>query len=256
LAGSLPEVDLMIGGPTGQAIAPTRLGPNLLAAATNKGKFLVRIDIPAGEKPVPSATSVVEMDESWPDHAAQTANLERFRTELAQVDFEPVDTAFVAALPPGLPTDYRVTGSQTCRDCHETDCSLWEKSGHAQAWATLVQSGAHVDPYCQQCHTTGYGLPGGFVSIGRTPDRTDVGCESCHGPAQGHVDNDTVRTAYYEQARDRCVKCHDHDNSPEFDYVTYWPEIEHGTETSGVSETLESRRLPKSEPPDGPHGER
>jgi hypothetical protein len=39
-----------------------------------------------------------------------------------------------------------------------------------------------------------------------------------------------VRTAYFEQARNHCVKCHDHDNSPEFDYATYWPRIQHGEE--------------------------
>jgi hypothetical protein len=34
-----------------------------------------------------------------------------------------------------------------------------------------------------------------------------------------------------EQARDSkvhwCLNCHDLDNSPEFDFDTYWPKIEH-----------------------------
>ena len=41
----LPEADAVIGGPTGQSIVPTAVGPTLLAAATNKGKFLVELDL-------------------------------------------------------------------------------------------------------------------------------------------------------------------------------------------------------------------
>jgi hypothetical protein len=43
LAAALPEADAVVGGPTGQSIAPRKIGPTLLAAATNKGKFLVRL---------------------------------------------------------------------------------------------------------------------------------------------------------------------------------------------------------------------
>jgi hypothetical protein len=24
-----------------------------------------------------------------------------------------------------------------------------------------------------------------------------------------------------------CINCHDHDNSPEFDFERYWPKVEH-----------------------------
>ena len=46
LAESLPEADVVIGGPTGQSIAPRQVGPTLLAAATNKGKFIAHLDAP------------------------------------------------------------------------------------------------------------------------------------------------------------------------------------------------------------------
>ncbi len=44
LAAELPEADLVVGGPTGQSIAPTNVGPTLLASATNKGKFLIEFE--------------------------------------------------------------------------------------------------------------------------------------------------------------------------------------------------------------------
>src|SRR5688572_7617450 len=49
-AAALPEADAVIGGPTGQAMTPRKVGPTLLAAATNKGKFLVQLvrDDPSG----------------------------------------------------------------------------------------------------------------------------------------------------------------------------------------------------------------
>jgi hypothetical protein len=92
----------------------------------------------------------------------------------------------------------------------------------------LAEKGAQVDPYCQQCHATGYGLPGGFASVSGTPERTGVGCEDCHGPCEAHRATDTVRTPYFQRAAGQCIRCHDHENSPEFDYETYWPKIEHG----------------------------
>jgi hypothetical protein len=89
-----------------------------------------------------------------------------------------------------------------------------------------MERGYHVDSYCQQCHTTGYGLPGGFESAGGSAALRSVGCESCHGPSQAHVRNPKLHTPF--AARDQCQSCHDHENSPQFNYAAYWPRIEHG----------------------------
>ncbi|HEV3138843.1 MAG TPA: hypothetical protein VGZ26_13090, partial [Pirellulales bacterium] len=68
------------------------------------------------------------------------------------------------------------------------------------------------------------------------------GCENCHGPGAAHIaaekgDNEAQRAALrellhltWEQAKtETCIKCHDHDNSPEFgkNSEKYWSEIEH-----------------------------
>src|SRR5258708_15298472 len=47
LATDLPEADAIVGGPTGQSLAPRKVGPTLLASATNKGKFLIQLQAPA-----------------------------------------------------------------------------------------------------------------------------------------------------------------------------------------------------------------
>ena len=93
---------------------------------------------------------------------------------------------------------------------------------------SLEEKGAHVDPECQRCHTTGYGLPGGFASARRGAARHEVGCESCHGPSQGHAAEPAVRTAHYAQAKNYCTGCHDRENSPQFAFDNYWHKIAHG----------------------------
>jgi hypothetical protein len=160
------------------------------------------------------------------DHPAQVENLRRFHAALAERDFAAPDTGLVAALPAALPAEYAVAGSQSCRECHTADCRLWSESKHAHAWETLERRSSHMDPYCQQCHTTGYGLPGGFASVRTTPKRTAVGCENCHGPGLAHQRDPATRTPF--AANDQCVRCHDRENSPTFEYSGYWEQIRHG----------------------------
>jgi len=226
LAAALPEADVVCGGPTGQPLEPEAIGPVLLASATNMGKFLVRLDSRTGG---PGWTGrIINLDERFADDPAQQANVERFRAELGRCDFTPEQTGHAPLRVSDPPADYRVAGTESCRPCHAEDCGLWEKSAHARAWQSLQSRQAHVDPDCQRCHTTGYGLPGGFRSAGTTPERAAVGCESCHGPAQGHVRDPKVRTTCYRQAMGLCAGCHDPENSPHFAESEYWERIRHG----------------------------
>jgi hypothetical protein len=226
LASALPEVEVVVGGPTRQAVAPHRRGPTLVASATNKGKFLVDIREKASLEGLSLAGEIVEIGPDLADHAAQSANLESLYAALADRDFAAVETGLVPALPAEVPDSFRVAGTRGCRDCHVGDCELWEETGHAHAWRTLEEKRSAADPYCQQCHTTGYGLPAGFASMKTSPDRRDVGCENCHGPSAAHVADPGQRTLYV--ARDRCIHCHDRENSPLFEYDSYWMAIAHG----------------------------
>ena len=131
LAETLPEVDAVVGGPTGQPLAPQRLGPVLLTSATNQGKFLVRLDASGADSPGYFRGSIVELDAQMADHPAQVANVRRFYEELGRADFTPRETSFagkVAAAPPG----FRIAGSESCRKCHEEDFELWADSPRRQ----------------------------------------------------------------------------------------------------------------------------
>lgn len=227
LAAGLPEVDAVIGGPTGQAIAPQALGPTLLAAATNKGKFIVEIELPAPAAPRRLTGSIVELNDRFTNDPRQQENLAELYRLLAARDFSPDQTSF-APRTLNHQAGYRIAGVSRCRACHAADCAAWDETPHAHAWETLVAEGAHVDSYCQQCHTTGYGEPGGFRSVQSTTQQVAVGCESCHGPSLAHAEEPTRHTAYYQTAAGQCVRCHDHENSPHFEYDAYWAQITHG----------------------------
>jgi hypothetical protein len=222
LAHQLPEADAVIGSFPGQALAPEKFGRTWIAMAANKGKFLIEMTLAEGEW----SGRVVEVSADFADHPEQLENLAAFRRELEQRDIAATETSFVPDRSRQIPDDHRVAGSESCKDCHTAEWEAWSPSGHAHAWQTLIDHGAHVDAACQACHTTGFGMPDGFASLKRSPHRVDVGCETCHGPSARHVEDSSLRTPF--RAADQCVTCHDAENSPQFDYAAYWDRIRHG----------------------------
>jgi hypothetical protein len=80
----------------------------------------------------------------------------------------------------------------------------------------------------------GYGLPGGFESVRRSPSAVGVGCETCHGPTLAHSRDPRTRTPF--TGRDQCGRCHDHENSPRFEYAGFWERIRHGASATRPDE--------------------
>ncbi len=139
-------------------------------------------------------------------------------------------------------------GSAKCESCHEESYRIWKKSGHARAYATLVNADPprNFDPECISCHVIGwhptkyFPYQGGFLSKEKTPELIDVGCESCHGAGGAHCEAEAKNDPALQEklqkamvvtkaeAKERfCATCHDLDNSPDFDFSTYWPKVEH-----------------------------
>ena len=128
-------------------------------------------------------------------------------------------------------------GNRKCRLCHFEYFKEWEKDPHANAFTRLGRM--KNNPYCLKCHTTGYRGPQGFVSEKITPELRGVQCEACHGPGSRHKDNPNNKGALpigrkidYETV---CIKCHDRNWTPEFNYENYRKRIEHrvGLKTEG-----------------------
>lgn len=142
-------------------------------------------------------------------------------------------------------------GAESCKECHTKAYQVWmlgKARGHAhvKATETLLKLGREHDPECLSCHTTGWNpqeyfpYVTGFTSVEETPLLVGNGCENCHGPGQAHIDAERGNDMQLKQefrssmildrakaANNLCVTCHDHDNSPDFDFETYWPKVEH-----------------------------
>jgi len=228
LAGLLPEVDVVVGGPTGQSTAPRRLGPTTVLSVTNKGKFVAQLKF-AAERRTPEV-EIVELSERFADDERQTANVAAFYRELRELDLKAEETSFAPRASAAADGAFRLAGSEACCDCHAEEARVADASAHGHAWQTLVErGGSDVDAYCRQCHTTGFGRAGGFSSFSTTPRMIDVGCESCHGPSARHAADPQQATGFGRAAAQQCTTCHDRENSPGFDYATYWKQIAHGT---------------------------
>lgn len=84
------------------------------------------------------------------------------------------------------PTSSPFIGTDKCRMCHPDQHKTWAASRHARAMDSLTAA-EKKDPECFRCHVTGYGGPGGYVSLDRTPGLANVGCEACHGGGSVHM---------------------------------------------------------------------
>ena len=144
-------------------------------------------------------------------------------------------------------------GSAKCESCHEESYRTWRKNRHSTAWNSLATDPPTVhtanplrdfDPECISCHVIGwqgsenFPYTGGFQTIETTPHLANVGCESCHGPGSKHSEaelgddaalQEKIRAAMRlgNRTKQVCHSCHDGDNSPEFDFDTYYKKIEH-----------------------------
>ncbi|MCB9744458.1 MAG: cytochrome c family protein [Alphaproteobacteria bacterium] len=122
----------------------------------------------------------------------------------------------------------RYQGSEVCAGCHPTEMSAWRQSAHAHAYETLQAAQRGFDPSCLRCHVVGLGHPGGFEGTGSTPELLNVGCEACHGPGSDHVEGVKAGYGALPKGPAACQGCHTLDNSPDFDWASYWPKVAHG----------------------------
>lgn len=150
-------------------------------------------------------------------------------------------------------------GPDSCRECHAEEVASWHDTPMANTFAVLRpgvraerKKTAGLDPDfdythdkdCLPCHTTGYGLMGGFVSIEETPEMAGITCEACHGPGGTYADSplrhrdlDSAPAGaresglLYPPSAEVCRLCHNK-NSPfagsagEFDFIA---EVKQGT---------------------------
>ncbi|MEN0110165.1 MAG: multiheme c-type cytochrome [Planctomycetota bacterium] len=203
----------------------------------------------------------VPLDHRWVDSPVMYERLVRY-----QADLESFGWAGLGLEPAAPhPTELDFAGSAVCADCHTSAWEVFEQTPHFHTTETLValQPARHFDPECIACHAVGwepqkyFPFASGWKSYRASADKFGQGCENCHGPAARHTaveygdidvpeeEQDALRQALHlkvqpnegnmpgqllntsTKAVNNCLGCHDLDNSPDFDFQKYWPEVAH-----------------------------
>jgi hypothetical protein len=101
-------------------------------------------------------------------------------------------------------------GMEKCKDCHPEHVETYSKWKYSKNFRILEMRGKEHDPQCVACHTTGYGKPGGFVSVEKTPHMKNIQCEACHGAASLHVKAPTLEEHQRTLSipKNICTDCH------------------------------------------------
>lgn len=261
IAEKYPVFDLVVtaGSPEDPVGRIERVGDSLFLTVGTKGKNVGVVGYYPGADPQ-FRFEVVELDRFRFGHApAMDRRMEQYQQLLKETNLIATEPSVQHTFGAG----YEFIGSERCADCHDEAYDIWKDSLHSHAYDSLTVEWARHhhdpgmaarvrvdrvhDPECINCHTTGWDaqevlrFETGFNGIETTPHLVGVGCESCHGPGSRHVELEeagaddgllsaerlklhlSVETAVGQT----CSKCHDFENSPDFDFDTYWPQIEH-----------------------------
>lgn len=238
-----PPVVLVLHGPAEEALALLAAEPRLAAALAAHAGDTARVLYTADGRPVVASgtrgihvlvadlladgtareTHDIPVSDRIPDHPDIIGMIQAYRDRVAEHGFAEDDRARPAA------TGGSYTGSRACQMCHRSAYEAWEGSAHTHAFEPLAPRHAQGDPECLICHVTGLRYAGGFRSVEATPHLATVGCEACHGPGSNHAEHPQAESGYGRMERPAgCIECHDPENSPAFDFETYWPRIVHG----------------------------
>lgn len=114
-------------------------------------------------------------------------------------------------------------GSQKCKECHEEQYESYvkfSKKAHSFSSIKVMRKGLTEQEVkkCYECHTTGYGKPGGFRSESDTPHLKNAGCETCHGPGSLHVKSEAATDIKGSLTVKDCQHCHNQERVGSFRY--------------------------------------
>ena len=201
---------------------PEQVNDTVLFSAADQGRYLGELRVytdPSGEV-VRYKTRYIGLDPGIPDEAGMAALVDSTRQAVGAFHRRR------AAAPLATPVRPVYAGSARCADCHTAAHAVWARSAHARAMDILKAKGQEFNPQCVRCHSTGFGVEGGFLNLTQTPGLANIHCESCHGPALAHRD-DPSRPLPVKAGRASCLPCHTSVDSPHFDFAKAWAQIKH-----------------------------
>ncbi len=194
----------------------------IVLGAPHEGRYVGRANIFIEESD--GRVMAVDVELTSLDDAVEHEPDMYARVQDYHASFEEFKLAKRAAFPRDLGSEKETyLGARSCKSCHEDTWEAYTASSHSQAYTTIRKKGQNNEPECILCHTTGYRYQNGYSEERPFNQLVNVQCESCHGYGTEHSRDGKWRA----QAQDACITCHDQENSPEFDYTTYWEKIKH-----------------------------
>jgi hypothetical protein len=239
---------------------PDQAGNTIIVSVGQKGRYVGVVGVypnANGNSPFQYRYQLAALDPEYetPQGKDATNPIHALMQKYAQ---EVKDGNYLAQYPQNLVHPMQISfpnatyvGSDKCKKCHNAAYQIWKDHPHSQAYETLVSKAKRptlreYDGECVACHTTGFNYKTGFTDEKRTQHLKNVGCESCHGPASVHVDMQTTQpmnpinqkiNALLNPLKGKegedpklaarridtfCQRCHDIDNSVNFDFDKYW----------------------------------
>jgi hypothetical protein len=251
LAEQFPDFDYVVtaGGPDEPPAeaAALRHGAAKLIQLGHKGMYAVAIGLYGKDK---FRYQRVPLDSRFADSPEMHELMVGYQDQLKTLGWEGLGVSGVLheRAQGADDANAQFVGADACGKCHSQAYSVWKGSKHSHATETLTKLDPprQFDPECIACHATGWDsehyVPflGGFDSIATTAHLAGNSCENCHGPGSGHVAAEAARDPKVREEmrslmrlnlaiaeQKTCRGCHDLDNSPTFDFKTYWEKIKH-----------------------------
>lgn len=125
--------------------------------------------------------------------------------------------------------EYVGDNGKKCVMCHKEQVEAWKEWPMASSWDNLSEEEQKKDE-CIECHVTGYGAEGGWVSFEETPELVSIQCEACHGPMGDHMkagmDKEKRMATVMEPNEENCRTCHKEEGNPNFIPFDYKEAVE------------------------------
>ena len=257
LAEQFPQFDVVVtaDGPE-DGYDAQRVGETLVLRPSQKGKHVDVLGLYRAEDGTVSLKAEqVDLDKDRFETSARMVDRMRdYQEAIASLDLAATEPAVSTASGHGF------AGAKDCGRCHKKAYAIWKDSKHAHALESLEKGRPGTedwwvdrrrDPECLSCHVTGWDaqevvrFDGGFDGTELTEHLAGNQCENCHGAGSAHSElewafakgadmteaqQEARRSMHLDKewaSKNLCVRCHDGDNSPHFDFETYWPKVAH-----------------------------
>ena len=244
LAKQFPEIPLILStGPIEEPLTdnPLKIGGTTLVTVGHKGKHTGLVGWYPDTKDEPFRFDLVKLDgKRFKDDPRMIEHMKFYQDMLRDSQLAETEPALQH------PSGAKYVGAEKCGECHTKAFAKWSETGHASAFDSLREGRRGIsrifDPECLSCHVTGWHpqqvlrYDSGYVNEKVSAHLLGNQCENCHGPGSQHielVEADDLAAARklvkvtLKQAQTFCYECHDLDNSPHFNFESYWPEIAH-----------------------------